>query len=1036
MVAKIKYFISDYRKVVFASIAGLMMVLFAFLFFILPNTLSSTDVKESVFFESKKLSYSDGEPGAWRVTKTSEWLERDKVKITFDIDSIVESKRQNVDLVLLLDTSASMVNEKINKVKEDTKNLLEIVLKDENNRASIITFNSTSSILSRFTNSLEDIKRNIDYMSVTGQTNYYQALVNLRAILKNYKKEDNRDLVVLFITDGYPNIDTPNEVSEYETLKEEYPFMIFNAIQYEMGEKVADQVSKISDKQYVADIESLYNVLYDAAGIGNAFDNFEITDYVNDEYFSDIVEKSIEVSKGDVEVFGNSIKWKFGDLLITGMKASMSFEVSLKPEYTMQPSLIKTNSKTITSSQLGSIEENVDSNESPVLANNYKVIYDANLPEGCKVDNVPTTKNYNIFDTVELSKEDLQCDNYRFVGWELIDDDIEKVNDEYFIMPTKEVVIRGTWSAFSLAKSVDGKVAEVQTLYGMMKNNSVIDNISSEYVSAESGINFKVNSSDTNGKGIYMLSSTKDDEYPVYYYRGNIENNNIIYANHCWKIVRTTSSGGVKIIYNGAPDSQGNCNNSGSSTVIGSTPFNNSTNTLALLGYMYGTVEYSIKSLEKQRFIMYNTKAINANFYFADNVTYDVENKSYSLVDPYKISGENDFKEVVGKYTLFANNIDNSDNSVKYIVALKGTTMYYINIDESSFKISQDVNDYVYTMYFSKDIEKNADGTYSLVNPEQVRVTDWINVYGNFNDYYTCGNASITCDLPYGVHSTITYIDILPVEIIIGNKFDYIDGKYILDDTAIVKNWHELTQFSNRHYTCLNDSGTCKELKFINVGSTSYAFNYVLLTNGESILDALSKIHENNFDSKAKEMVDKWYENNILNSEFENYLEDTIYCNDRRVSENNFSASRYNPNGGSITTDLTYYSVYNYTTTDDYIPDLSCEKADSFTTSSDIGNGKLKYPIGLLTFQESIMSGAIHGRAKENSYLNNETDWWTMTPESGSPSNTTEVNYYHLGYVVNYNATVSATVRPAVSLKPGLKIALGDGTPNNPYILD
>ena len=79
----------------------------------------------------------------------------------------------------------------------------------------------------------------------------------------------------------------------------------------------------------------------------------------------------------------------------------------------------------------------------------------------------------------------------------------------------------------------------------------VLDNESSTYVSANTGINFSVSSSDTNGRGLYVRAGTENDSYPIYYYRGNVTNNNVVFGDHCWKMVRTTETGGVKLIYNG-----------------------------------------------------------------------------------------------------------------------------------------------------------------------------------------------------------------------------------------------------------------------------------------------------------------------------------------------------------------------------------------------------------------------------------------------------------------------------------------------------
>lgn len=83
-------------------------------------------------------------------------------------------------------------------------------------------------------------------------------------------------------------------------------------------------------------------------------------------------------------------------------------------------------------------------------------------------------------------------------------------------------------------------------------------------------LNFMNISSDTNGKGLYLLSTTKDDEYPIYFYRGAVTNNNLKIENLCFKIIRTTSTGGIKILYNGTVSENGACDTYSS---IGSAQF-------------------------------------------------------------------------------------------------------------------------------------------------------------------------------------------------------------------------------------------------------------------------------------------------------------------------------------------------------------------------------------------------------------------------------------------------------------------------------
>ena len=62
----------------------------------------------------------------------------------------------------------------------------------------------------------------------------------------------------------------------------------------------------------------------------------------------------------------------------------------------------------------------------------------------------------------------------------------------------------------------------------------------------------------------------------------------MLFANFCWKIIRTTETGGVKLIYSGVP-SNGQCNNTtGSATTIGNSAFNSTYNYAKNVGYMYG----------------------------------------------------------------------------------------------------------------------------------------------------------------------------------------------------------------------------------------------------------------------------------------------------------------------------------------------------------------------------------------------------------------------------------------------------------------
>ena len=133
------------------------------------------------------------------------------------------------------------------------------------------------------------------------------------------------------------------------------------------------------------------------------------------------------------------------------------------------------------------------------------------------------------------------------------------------------------------------KKAISRELVDLIKDEAVMDNVASTYVTSSTGIDFSQISSDTNGKGLYILHGTENDQYPIMYYRGAVENNHVKFANFCWRIVRTTESGGVKLIYNGIPDSNGQCRATDDSVGTMISVFNTHYGDNTFVGYMYGT---------------------------------------------------------------------------------------------------------------------------------------------------------------------------------------------------------------------------------------------------------------------------------------------------------------------------------------------------------------------------------------------------------------------------------------------------------------
>ena len=94
--------------------------------------------------------------------------------------------------------------------------------------------------------------------------------------------------------------------------------------------------------------------------------------------------------------------------------------------------------------------------------------------------------------------------------------------------------------------------------------------------------------------GITNMGSTPDDYGISYYFRGNVQNNFVSFANMCWRIVRITGDGSVKLaLYD---YSSASCTNTGDTLAFAryngdtyETKFNENRDDNAYIGFMYGT---------------------------------------------------------------------------------------------------------------------------------------------------------------------------------------------------------------------------------------------------------------------------------------------------------------------------------------------------------------------------------------------------------------------------------------------------------------
>ena len=235
----------------------------------------------------------------------------------------------------------------------------------------------------------------------------------------------------------------------------------------------------------------------------------------------------------------------------------------------------------------------------------------------------------------------------------------------------------------------------------------------------------------------------------------------------------------------------------------------------------------------------------------------------------------------------------------------------------------------------------------------------------------------------------------------------YSEGNYTLTNTST-------TLDANHHYTCNNTTGTCSVVRYY-----YYANSHVELSNGKVIEQAVEDMiysnDVNKTDSVVKSVIDSWYQDNMTT--YTNKLEDTIYCNDRSIQ----GLGGWKPNGGNLRGGL-YFGI-NYLN-----PNLVCvNETDKFSLTNT--KAQLTYPVGLLTFQETGLFGQ---------RLTDTVDrYWIMTPYGyddyfyGAMMKTSS----NIGYGYG-NVDYSTYVRPAISLKPNSVYVSGDGSTDNPYIIN
>ena len=415
-------------------------------------------------------------------------------------------------------------------------------------------------------------------------------------------------------------------------------------------------------------------------------------------------------------------------------------------------------------------------------------------------------------------------------------------------------------------------------------------------------------------KSIYQWQITQNNSA-----REIDQKNNVVFAGFCWKILRTTDTGGVKLLYNG-------------------------------IAHYIKRNELDVYTCEDDRVTVLENKGtitvskqdlFRIGNYFAKSY-YTKRNGSTTVIylENYKRIGmpsdanlDATIESILSTYKYMGQGSPNNLSAIFKVERLEG-------------------NNVVLTRYETGDIYN------SITEAKE---------YSAFKNVgYMSSDKTFT--------SKSKNISDLTGDEIYAQGYTYSNGKYTLNNDKItiedLSLQEEREKLNTHHYTCLSSDTECENIAYIYMANST-KIQYVFLSNGKTVSTNLND--QNNYlydltyggnvhNSTIKEVIDGWYANNLL--EYDSYIDDVIYCNNRSVSY----FGGWDPDGGNVSKNLAF-TVKN---------DLSLKcprEIDSFSVSNN--KAKLTYKIGLATSQE------LYGLANRNALSNNDKIvYWLMTPDS------------------------------------------------------
>ena len=168
--------------------------------------------------------------------------------------------------------------------------------------------------------------------------------------------------------------------------------------------------------------------------------------------------------------------------------------------------------------------------------------------------------------------------------------------------------------------------------------------------------------------------------------------------------------------------------------------------------------------------------------------------------------------------------------------------------------------------------------------------------------------------------------------------------------------------------------------------------------------------------SQIKTTLESWYQTNIGSKDVlaNKVVNSNYYCEQAKAKGD----SNYTSGSATMTT-------YNK-----YTPDFKC-------TTDGNGKGVVNASIGLLSYDEVVHAGGYYNQSNSNYYLyNSSICWWTMSPAGLSSGRSRVWHVYYNSSFGSVDVNFTYRLRPVLNLNANTKISDGDGTKDNPFVVE